>query len=216
MAKEPKVKVGAKQAGSTLKATRLLPPQYIEKLQTWAWDELQVSGPHTRSAAMVLLLFGTAARRMELGAFKIKDIYEDFDGPVVCFRVAKGNKTGEIVPLTPETWKAYQLWLVWKRTHGESVEPNAPVFCGRPGEHMALVTIWRLWKQALELVGVPAANTYGVHAARHAAAYLILRATRDYSRVKRILRHESVATTEAFYEHFNLGDLRNAMEKAGL
>jgi integrase len=216
VAKEPKVRADAREASSAVKEARLLPPQYITKLQAWAWAALKQSGVEAPIAASVLLLLGTAARRMELCAFKVKDFRAGSEGPTVCFRIAKGNKTGDTIPLTAETWQAYQTWLTWKRAHGESVEPNAPVFCGRPGEHMGLVTLWRHWKTALAAVGVPAGNKYGVHAARHAAAYLIFRATKDYAYVKRILRHESVKTTEMFYEHFNLEDLRAGMTKAGL
>jgi integrase len=215
VAKEPILRDDAKRASTAVKADRLLPTDVIDRLQAWATTTLKAGGPQAPIAALVLLLFGTAARRMELQAFKIKDFSEGVGGPMVCFRIAKGNKTGDVVPLTPEAWQAYQTWLAWKIAHGESVEPNAPVFCGRPGEHMGLVTIWRHWRAALAAVGVPS-DKHGVHAARHAAAYLLFRSTKDYSSVKRLLRHENVKTTEDFYEHFDLNALRSEMEKAGL
>lgn len=198
-----------------MKEARLLPVAVIDQLHAWASATLAEGGPRAPIAALVLILFGTAARRMELQAFKIRDFTSGLNGPMVYFRIAKGNKTGDVVPLSNETWRAYQTWLAWKQAHGESVEPDAPVLCGRPGEHMGLVTIWRHWKVALAAIGVTGSK-YGVHASRHAAAYLLFRSTKDYSSVKRLLRHENVKTTEDFYEHFDLGALRSEMEKAGL
>jgi len=216
MAREPKSSAKTREDSSAVKDKHLLRPANIIKLQAWAQATLAEGGPLAPIAATVLILFGTAARRMEFCAFKIKDFKEGLEGPVVEFRVAKGGRTGAVVPLTPETWQVYQTWLAWKQAHGESVAPSAPVFCGRPGEHLGLVTLWRHWKTALEAAGVPKTDWHGVHAARHAAAYLLFRATRDYAKVKRVLRHESVRTTEDFYEHFNLGDVRDDMTKAGL
>jgi integrase len=215
MAKEPILRDDARQSSTAVKEERLLPVAAIDKLYAWASATLAAGGPETPVAALVLILLSTAARRMELRAFKIRDFTSGLNGPMVCFRIAKGNKTGDVVPLTNEAWRTYQMWLAWKQAHGESIEPNAPVFCGRPGEHMALVTIWRHWKTALTAVGVPSKKR-GVHASRHAAAYLLFRVTKDYSSVKRLLRHENVKTTEDFYEHFDLPALRLEMEKAGL
>jgi integrase len=215
MAKEPVLRADAKKGTTAVKEERLLPAAAIDKLHAWATATLAAGGTEAPTAALVLILFGTAARRMELQAFKVCDFTAGLNGPMVCFRIAKGNKTGDVVPLTTEAWRTYQAWLAWKTAHGESIEPNAPVFCGRPGEHMGLVTIWRHWKLALTSVGIPGTKR-GVHAARHAAAYLLFRSTKDYSSVKRLLRHTNVKTTEDFYEHFDLGALRSEMEKAGL
>ena len=215
VAKEPILRADARRSSTAVKEERLLPVDVIDKLYAWANATLTAGGPETPIAALVLVLLGTAARRMELQAFKVQDFTSGLNGPMVCFRIAKGNKTGDVVPLTPEAWRAYRAWLAWKQAHGESVEPTAPVFCGRPGEHMGLVTIWRHWKAALAAVGVTKSK-HGVHASRHAAAYLLFRSTKDYSSVKRLLRHTSVKTTEDFYEHFDLNALRSEMVKAGL
>jgi integrase len=218
MAKEPLLRADARRSSTAVKEGRLLPVAVIDQLHAWANATLTAGGPQAPIAALVLILFGTAARRMELQAFKIKDFTAGLNGPMVCFRIAKGNKTGDVVPLTNEAWRTYQAWLAWKQAHDESVAPDAPVLCGRPGEHMGLVTIWRHWKTALAAVGVTGefSAKRGVHAARHAAAYLLFRSTKDYSSVKRLLRHENVKTTEDFYEHFDLDSLRSEMEKAGL
>jgi integrase len=51
-----------------------------------------------------------------------------------------------------------------------------------------------------------------MHQLRHAAADDLMRATGSTATAQALLRHKSVATTEA-YLHADIGDLRRAIEK---
>ena len=57
----------------------------------------------------------------------------------------------------------------------------------------------------------------GVHASRHAAGFLLLRACGgDLTKVQTFLRHTNVQTTSTWYQHVHLPDLRAGLERAGL
>jgi len=194
---------------------RALQPAEVEKLQAWA---LRVVDSGTtvpglmRDAVIAVVLLGTGARRFELCAFR----HEDFSrgvAPVVQFDEAKGAKTAEIA-ISEETWNTVVKWINWKRAHGESLAAHAPLFCGRPGEHMSVATLHNIWKNILGRAGLP--TRYGVHASRHAAGLMLLRATNSLSQTAEFLRHSSERVTERFYKHVLPSDVRAGLTKAGL
>ena len=79
---------------------------------------------------------------------------------------------------------------------------------------MHVATLWRLFKQTVGAAGIK--REVGVHATRHAAGFLLLRATGDLTKVQKFLRHGSLATTAAWYSDVHMPDLRAGIEKAGL
>jgi site-specific recombinase XerD len=79
---------------------------------------------------------------------------------------------------------------------------------------MHVATLWRTFRLALLEAGIK--RSVGVHATRHAAGFLLLRATGDLTKVQEFLRHSSLQTTAAWYRHVHMPDLRAGIEKAGL
>lgn len=194
---------------------RALQPDEVEKLKAWALGVVNGGTMEyglVRDAVIALVLLGTGARRFELCAFRCGDFTRGI-APIVQFDEAKGAKTAEIA-ISEETWNTVVRWVAWKRAHDENVASTAPLFCGRPGEHMSVATLHNIWKNILERAGLP--TRYGVHASRHAAGLMLLRATNSLSQTAEFLRHSSERVTERFYKHVLPSDVRAGLTKAGL
>ena len=76
-------------------------------------------------------------------------------------------------------------------------------------------TIHRWWYEHLQragLVGQDVERGMNMHRARHTFATELRRDTGDLGVVQRMLGHSDIHTTEAFYGHYDLSDLEQAME----
>jgi site-specific recombinase XerD len=201
MTAQPKSRAKTKPAQQ--KAQKLLDANEIERLRVWAIQAL-VRGE--RTGALVVALLGTAGRRFEVAALRCQDIRIGTGGPEVFFPEIKGGGTAT-VPISDETYHALQGWCAGRSATG-------PLIPTESGEFMHPATLWREWKAALRAAGIT--RQVGVHAARHAAGYLLLRATNDITKVRVFLHHRSIATTHQWYTHVHLPDLRAGLTKAGL
>jgi integrase len=207
---------------SRIDPARCLNLEELTTLKAWAVANAKYEGETigkraslvVQRAYIVLGLLGTGARRFELCALQCGDVFSGPNGPMVRFNVTKGDKPATI-PISQETWEALQAWIAFKKDKlGEAVGEDAPLFCGRAGGYMSQGALHLHWKIALEAAGI---NTkYGVHASRHAAGMLLLRATNSLSVVSEFLRHDSERTTEKFYKHLLGADIRNGLTAAGL
>lgn len=171
-----------------------------------------------RNATIVLVLLGTAARRFELCGFRCGDIRKGFNGQPRCyFEAGKGNVEAEI-NISTDTWDIVQRWLAFKRSIGESTDPKAPLFCGRPGEHLSVAQLHNIWVAVCELnhLGRRADVHVAVHMTRHTAGFLYLRATKSLAETADFMRHKSQDITEKFYKHVLDEDVVAGLGKAGL
>lgn len=188
----------------------------IERLRAWGFAQAAAG---ERGGALIVALLGTAGRRFEVAALRIGDVREGPGGPEVFFPEVKGGGTATI-PISTETYKALRGWIDNVRgvledgVHRRQLSRGAPLIPTDDGQFMHVATLWRLFKASVRAAGIKR-NT-GVHATRHAAGFLLLRATGDLTKVQHFLRHSSIATTDAWYKHVHMPDLRAGIEKAGL
>lgn len=195
---------------------KLLTPEEIEQIRVWG---LQQCHQMNRAGAIVVTLLGTAARRFEACALRVKDIRQGPGGPEVFFPQVKGGGTAT-VPISNDTFTVLNRWKEQHDLIGLPNDPLLPVHVwgqhtGTQGDlFMHPATLWRAWREALKQAGI--ARQVGVHASRHAAGFLILRATGDLTKVQTFLRHSSIATTDKWYKHVHLPDLRAGLERAGI
>jgi len=202
---------------------RALAISEFEKLRLWARTALFDATPDTdvrsvRNATIALVLLGTAARRFELCSFRCGDFRRGASGKPRCyFEAGKGNIEAEIT-ISTDTWDVAQRWLAFKRAHGESTATEAPLFCGRGGEHLSVAQLHNIWTTVCEAVGLT--KTKGLHVAvhktRHTAGFLYLRATKSLAETAEFMRHASIETTERFYKHVLDDDVAAGLTKAGL
>lgn len=182
---------------------RLLTLPEIERLYAWG---LEAASSGERIGALTVTLLGTAARRFEAAALRCEDIRMGLAHPIVHFPKVKGGGEAN-VPISPTTWNALSTW---KRGRA----PRSPLIPTEGGAFMHTTTLWRLFRQALRAAGIK--RELGVHSTRHAAGFMVLRATGDITKVQAFLRHKNLITTSTWYKHVYLPDLSEALAKAGI
>lgn len=184
-------------------AQKILDAAEIERLRVWGYI---ACAEGVREGALAVVLLGAGGRRFETAALRCRDVRMGLGGPEVYFPEVKGGGTAT-VPISEDTWKALSEW-----TRGKP--ESAPLIPTESGEFMHVATLWRTFKEALTQAGVQ--RQVGVHATRHAAGFLLLRATSDLTKVQVFLRHKSLSTTANWYKHVYLPDLRAGLAKAGI
>lgn len=175
----------------------------IVKLKTWATTACAKGDP---AGILLVTLLGTAGRAAEVAALRVKDVRQGIDGPEVTFPKTKGGGAAT-VPISVDTFEVMVRWCKGRPA-------DAPLIPARGGGFMHPITLWRRFKDAVRDAGIQ--RNVGVHASRHAAAYLLLKATGDLTQVQAFLRHTNIATTAAWYKHIHQPKLRAGLKEAGI
>jgi integrase/recombinase XerC len=167
---------------------------------------LKVTGEHRdgfRDHVILSVALGTALRQHEIAALDVGDIVAD-DGRVrrrITLRVFKrssAHPAPQQVFVPDATWYKLTKFLGWKRTQGESLAPEAPLFVSRRGLRIATRTLRSLFHRWQVRAGVDQPLSF--HALRHTALTAVYRRKRDIRLVQRIARHRSVETTTVYTE----------------
>ncbi len=163
-----------------------------------------------RDAFAVLLLLLSGLRRFELCGLTVGDFNA---ASAKLLAVGKG-KLLDHVPLPQPAVDLLLDWLAFKRLRGESLGPEAPLFCAsgadEGGGFMSVSALRLRWKIVLAEAGLP--TTFGVHATRHAAGLLVYAHTGgDLGKTARFLRHRDTATTSRHYMHIDGDQLRREL-----
>jgi integrase/recombinase XerC len=159
---------------------------------------LRATAAHTapRDHVLYSMALGTGLRLRELLGLNVGDVSPD--GREVRRRVVldpattKGGRRGEVF-LPARLIPKLRRFLAWKRAHGESVAPDAPLFASnRRGRLSPRAAQWRFaWWQ--RRAGFD--RHYGFHATRHSAVTAVYRATGNLFLAQRFARHASPLTT---------------------
>ena len=151
-----------------------------------------------RDHVLFALALGTGLREHELAALNVGDLFHE-DGRVrrrVTLRVFKRSSVEpalQQVFLPDSVVYKLEKFAGWKRTNGQSLEPDAPVFISRLGGRLALRTLrflFRLWQ---ERAGFD--RLFNFHSMRHSALTNAYRKTGDIRLVQRLARHRKIDTT---------------------
>jgi integrase len=178
------------------------PPRTLTEVE--AAHLLRVTGEHRdgfRDHVLFALALGTGLREHELAALDVGDVLHA-EGRVrrrVTLRVFKRSSSE---PATQEVFLPDAVWyklgklVAWKRTNGESLDADAPLFISRRGKRIATRTLRYLFRLWQERAGFD--RFFSFHSLRHTALTNAYRATRDIRLVQRIARHKSVDTTTIY------------------
>lgn len=199
---------------------------------------LRVSGEARdgfRDHVIFSVALGTGLREHELVALNVGDVVESMaKEPVVRQRIvlttfkgcgkASRDESGSGSPMATSNLTAtaahqevvlpdllrHKLgkYLKWRRTEGESVEPDAPLFVSRIGNRLSLRQLrhlFHLWQQRAGFE-----RRLPFHALRHTACSTLYRNTKDIRLTQRFARHASVVTT-SIYAHPSDEDLLRAV-----
>jgi integrase/recombinase XerC len=151
----------------------------------------------------VLLMGRLALRKMEAGSLRARDV--DLKHDLVYIAESKSGEPAEVPIVYEDVRLALDLWLREDRHPDEYL--LAPR--GHPRRRPNPATVHRRFKRCLERVG---AEDFPMHELRHSAGDHLWRQSGDLLAANRLLRHESVATTEA-YLHPTHEDLRARMRR---
>ena len=157
---------------------------------------LRATAAHTdpRDHVLYSMALGTGLRLRELLGLNVGDVSPD--GRQVRRRVVlavtKAGRRGEVF-LPARLIPKLRRFLAWKHAHGESLEPDAPLFMSSQGRRLSpRAAQWRFaWWQ--ERAGFD--RRYNFHALRHSAVTNVYRASRNLFLAQRFARHASPLTT---------------------
>jgi len=145
---------------------------------------------------LIDLALYSGLRVAEIAALQIGDLHLK---PADCYltvRNGKGSKK-RTVYLDAVLVKHLQDFIEKKKTTlGESIEPDAPLFTGRNGDHCQPITLMKSFKRAAEDANLP--DYYSIHSCRHTYATYLLHATKNLRYVQRQLGHSDIGMTALY------------------
>ena len=165
---------------------------------------LKVTGEHRdgfRDHVIFALALGTGLREHELVALDVGDVLLE-DGRIrrrITLRTFKRSSAKPAIQdvfLPDSVWYKLTKFVGWKRTGGESLAPDAPLFVSRRKRRIATRTLRYLFPLWQKRAGFD--RLFNFHALRHSCLTNAYRATRDIRLVQRLARHKSVDTTTVY------------------
>lgn len=175
-----------------------------------------------RLALLVLLDYGV--RRSELTGVQVRDL--DL-GRRTLTVFGKGQKA-RVLPVRGRIVQAADEYLLTTlRFLDRTPEPDdfllysewrngAGIYRAEPKRRMPPQTAHRWWYYHLQRAGIVGRDVergMNMHRARHTFATELRRDSKDLGVVQRMLGHEDIHTTEAYYGHYDMSDLEAAMEQ---
>jgi site-specific recombinase XerC len=183
-------------------ATIPRPPKTLTELEQATL--LKVTGEHRagfRDHVILALALGTGLREHEIAALNVGDVAHSH-GRIrrrVALRVFK-RASADPAPqevFVPDSL-SYKLtrFMAWKKTSGEELGPDSPLFVSRLGQRIATRTLRSLFHVWQERAGFD--RRFNFHSLRHTCLTNAYRATRDVRLVQRVARHKSIDTTTIY------------------
>lgn len=172
-----------------------------KQLMNKAKEKAELDLLHGRSTWVVrymlvdLALF-SGLRVAELAALKIGDLKLKITDPHLIVRSGKGDKK-RAVYLDKKLVNHLKNFISWKKkTRGESVEPETPLFTSRKSGHVPPITLMKSFKRAIKEAGLP--DHYSIHSARHTYATYLLHDTKNLKYVQKQLGHSNISMTALY------------------
>lgn len=154
-----------------------------------------------RDHVIFALALGTGLREHELTALDVGDVLHD-DGRIRrrialrTFKRSSNEPATQEVFLPDAVWYKLSKFIGWKKTSGEDLGADSPLFISRRGTRIATRTLRYLFRLWQERAGFD--RPFSFHALRHSALTNAYRSTRDIRLVQRLARHKSVDTTTIY------------------
>lgn len=173
-----------------------------------------------RDKALLAVALGGGLRVSEIVFLDAMDLHTDAEGgSILHVRSGKGRKD-RLVPIRQEVADAVHGYLSWL---GIRSGDHVPIFRAEDrGLAARLVqgtkpTPERLTPRGLSKVLRKLCLTAGIakpispHSLRHTYSMRVLRATKDLMKLKTLLGHASITTTQKYADHLALGELRQGL-----
>ncbi len=145
---------------------------------------------------LVNLVLFTGLRVSEIANLTIGDIELNTKDPYLIVRNGKRGKKRDVY-LDKELVRHLKNFISWKKkTMGEEVENDSPLFTGRIEGHCAVITLMKSFKRAIEESRLPL--HFSIHSARHTYATFLLHATNNLRYVQKQLGHSKISMTALY------------------
>lgn len=177
---------------------------------------LKVTGEHARGFrdhCIFSMAIGTGLREHEILALNMGDVYGE-DGharrriQLKVFKRSRSDSDGQEVVLPDLVRTKLDKFRRLKKTEGQSLEPDAPLFMSSRRKRLSTRQLRELFHVWQERAGFE--RRFNFHALRHTACTNLYRKSRDIRLTQRFARHASVLTT-SIYAHPSDEDLLRAV-----
>lgn len=163
-----------------------------------------------REFFMILLALNTGLRNNELISLNIRDLF-DYGIPLRQLDLRKSTTKGHkprTIPLHPNVINEFVLFKMWKSDHGESNDPDAPIFVSKFSKRRLSP---RDFQRIVKTISQRAIRrSIHPHVLRHTFATKLLKKT-NIRVVQELLGHSNLASTQ-IYTHVTTADLTAAIE----
>jgi len=161
-----------------------LPDIELRALELLEMATLLAAADNPLAKAVVALALDSGFRASEFGRLRVKDVGTD------TVRVLGKGKKQVTVPISPETYRLLQLLKNGGRQ-------DSLLFPGRDGMPMSRFAVYRIAKRCMRRAGIPGPKL-GSHILRHSLGANYIAAGGDPFSLQKIMRHESIATTQKY------------------
>jgi len=145
---------------------------------------------------LVDLALYTGLRVAEIANLKLGDINLKARDPYLIVRSGKRGKKRDVY-FDKELAKHLKEFIAWKKkSMGEEVETESPLFVGRNKKHCAVITLMKSFKRAIQESRLP--SHFSIHSARHTYATFLLHATNNLRYVQKQLGHSKISMTALY------------------
>jgi len=177
-----------------MKGARHLSKEEIQNLAQSFYGEYEV-----RNRTLFLLGLNIGTRISELLALNVGDVWQ-YGKPVEILElrkaITKGKKTRQI-PLNEQAKEAITSLIDWKRSRGESLFPNAPLFTSRKGnKRLSRFQVHRILKDSFQ--SSECSGRVSTHSLRKSFAKALLVSGNNLRAIQILLGHSSLAVTEKY------------------
>ncbi len=190
-----------KQRNYQIDPDKFLSRDERKKLLKTCSDQAELDLLHGRRAWLVRymlidLALYSGLRVAEIAALKIEDLRLKPADSHLVVRNGKGSKR-RTVYLDEILVKHLKDFIeLKKKSLGESVDSDAPLFTGQNGKHCQPITLMKSFKRAIEEANLPV--HYSIHSCRHTYATYLLHDTKNLRYVQRQLGHSDIGMTALY------------------
>lgn len=156
-------------------------------------ETVQAEG-NRRDQVIFSLFLATGMRISELNTLTVGKA----QGRPVLTVIGKGHRAREI-PLLPGIRQKLTAFLSWKQENGESIHPNAPLFCNnRTSKRLSNRAIQHRVKHYCLRANL--GRALSPHAFRHTVGYAMGKAGEPIQVIQTLLGHSNINTTRIYVE----------------
>jgi integrase/recombinase XerC len=194
-------------------STAVLPPKTLTLAEQAAI--LTATGTHKagfRDHVLFSFALGTGLREHELAALNVGDVRGDTGirrrFPLRVFKKSNRDPRAQEAILPDALRFKLEKFCRWKKSEGEALGDDAPLFASRQSDRLSMRQIRRLFATWQERARFERRLPF--HSLRHTALTNLYRASRDMQLVQKIARHRSILST-TIYAHASDEDVLRAV-----